>query len=293
MFISGCNGMAGPLPGENDATEVSSAPAQTQVPAATLEPTSTPIPSVTSTPAPTITPTPGIGSAYINPVDGARLLYIPAGEFQMGSDDGDSDERPVHTVYLDAYWMYETEVTSAQYGEFVANTNHPNEGSSWDTRYPQHPVVDVSWEDAVAYCDWAGGRLPTEAEWEKAARGEDGRNYPWGNDFDSSNVNSLEDGDGFEYNAPVGSFPGGAGPYGLLDMAGNITEWVADWYASDYYSNSPASNPQGPASGENRVTRGSSWLGFESDLRSANRGRLIPSYTDLVYGFRCASSTGP
>lgn len=299
------------------------APGSTPAPTNTAAPTHTAAP--TRTPQPTITPTLGVGSSYINPVDGARLLYVPAGEFEMGTEDGEGDEQPVHTVYLDAYWMYETEVTNAQFAQFVAETSYRTDaehsglsrvwtGVRWnkmDGAYWEHPtgpssnlngledypVIHVSWNDAVAYCVWAGVRLPTEAEWEKAARGTDGRTYPWGDTWNWLYSNSSRAGDGVYGDtaplAPVGSYPGGASPYGLLDMTGNVWEWVADRYDSNYYSNSPASNPQGPSSGEYRVLRGSSWYDSTFALLSAFRLSHSPSTTSDDFGFRCASSTAP
>lgn len=271
------------------------APTQTAPPTHTAapSPTSTPPPTKTNTPIPTATVTPEPGFAKINPVDNARLLFIPAGEFQVGSNDGYHDESPVHMVDLDAYWMYETEVTNAQFAQFVGETGHNNAGSSNDASLAQHPVTNVSWNDAVAYCRWVGGRLPTEAEWEKAARGTDGRTYPWGDTWNARNASSVERVDGYQRTAPVGRFPGGVSPYGLQDMAGNVWEWVADWYASDYYSNSPASNPTGPASGEYRVARGGSWYDRGGNLKSAVRSYIAPVGTFDNVGFRCASSTAP
>jgi len=219
------------------------------------------------------------------------MVYIPAGEFLMGSNDG-YGEKPQHRVYLDAYFIDIYEVTNEQFARFVDATGYQAEGN-WKEYFTsskeKHPVVNVSWNDANAYCKWAGKRLPTEAEWEKAARGTDGRKYPWGNEWDSSKCNSSGDSDGYEGTAPVGSFPAGASPYGVMDMACNVWEWVADWYDKDYYSRSPQQNPQGPDSGIGRVLRGGSWYdSYAIFLRCANRGSRGPSNMSLSSGFRCA-----
>jgi formylglycine-generating enzyme required for sulfatase activity len=247
----------------------------------------------------TVTPTPSA------PPD---MVYVPDGEFTMGSDKGDNDEQPIHTVYLDAFYIDETEVTNAQYRACVeaGACNAPSRTTYYDDDdYAQHPVVHVSWNDADAYCRWAGKRLPTEAEWEKAARGTDGRTYPWGNDFDCHkgnfddeqefNVYVVPGGpncDGYVRTAPVGSFLAGASPYGVLDMAGNVWEWVADWYASDYYSQSPDRNPPGPDSGESRVLRGGSWRIVAANVRwgicSTYRIVFDPDSGYNIVGFRCA-----
>ena len=276
------------------------------------------------------TPTPGVGRTRIAPTDGMVQVYVPAGEFTMGSEDGDYDEKPVHTVYLDAYWLDQTEVSNAQFAQFVAATGHQTTaeqegggytyttdgwnytpGANWQR--PQgpgsnlngldnHPVVLVSWPDATAYCEWAGRRLPTEAEWEKAARGTDERVYPWGNTFDGNRLNycdancpfdTWKDGnvdDGYQFTAPVGSYPSGASPYGALDMAGNVWEWVADWYDERYYARSPARNPTGPTSGDFMVLRGGSWRDNRYNLRCATRGGNAPDVRFHDFGFRCAST---
>jgi formylglycine-generating enzyme required for sulfatase activity len=242
------------------------------------------------TKTPTLTPTPtlGIGSTVISPKDGMVMVYVPAGEFIMGSNSGAPDERPVHTVNLDAFWVDQTEVTNAMYAKCVrdgvcnkpTNTLHYLNGG-----YANHPVVYIFWRDAKNYCAWAGRRLPTEAEWEKAARGADARTYPWGEDKNCQKANfSGCDGNTTE----VEKYPKGTSPYGAFDMAGNVLEWVGDWYSPTYYANSLVVNPSGPERGQYRVARGGSWYSFY--VRSASRFwySVTSSYKDI--GFRCASS---
>ena len=258
---------------------------------------------------PTPTPGPSLGDTWTRPADGMEMVFVPAGEFSMGSDEGDDDEKPVHDVYLDAYWIDRTEVTNAQYRAFVEETGHrtPTECDWGEPTYGQggmesHPVVCVSWEDATAYCQWAGGRLPTEAEWEKAARGTDGREYPWGDTFDGTKLNYCDANcelehkdtgfdDGYVRTAPVGSFPEGVSPYGVLDLAGNVWEWVADWFAADYYGGSPERNPTGPEAGDFRVARGGSWNHDSLGGRSALRFRDDPDLRFDEVGFRCGLSS--
>jgi formylglycine-generating enzyme required for sulfatase activity len=264
---------------------------------------------------------PELGSTMTSPKDGMSMVYVPAGKFEMGSDSGYEDEKPVHTVDLDAYWIDKTEVTNLMYANFLNQVSSQAvvfsdeavqmdgrtlydlicSDCEWDDRITwdgerfsavsaleNHPVVLVSWYGAQAYCTWADRRLPTEAEWEKAARGENGSTYPWGNDAPSANL--------LNYNLSVetatsaaGSYPGGASPYGALDMAGNVSEWVADWYGDTYYGDSPASNPTGPESGSERVLRGGSWGDETGDyLRSSYRWYYDPSQRLNVLGFRCA-----
>jgi formylglycine-generating enzyme required for sulfatase activity len=215
------------------------------------------------------------------------MVLVPAGEFWMGTD-GAGDESPRHRVYLDAYHIDKYAVTNALYERFMRATGRQAPAFWNDSKWngASQPVVGVSWHDAEAYCRWAGKRLPTEAEWEKAARGTDGRKYPWGDQWDSSRANSSESKLG--RTTPVGSYPSGASPYGALDMAGNVWQWVADWYDKDYYKRSPERNPRGPESGQSRVLRGGSWGSNPIHLRTAYRDDETPGYRRYGIGFRCA-----
>ena len=245
---------------------------------------------------PTPSPTPGpddeaelgIGSTMISEKDGMTLVYVPEGKFKMGGEY--DDEKPIHTVYLDAFWIDQTEVTNAMYEMCVeaGACKYPsNEAYYVSERYSDHPVIYVNWNRANAYCEWAGRRLPTEAEWEKAARGMDGRTYPWGENIDSNLANYNKNiGDTTE----VGSYLDGASPYGALDMAGNVWEWVADWYGENHYSSSPFANPTGPSTGVYRVLRGGSWYSQVKLIRPVNRQRRPPSLAHNRGGFRCATS---
>lgn len=217
----------------------------------------------------------------------------------MGSDSGEGDEQPVHEVELADFWIDQTEVTNAMYAKCMqAGGCTPPSSASSDTRqgyygnseFDDFPVIYVSWNDAKNYCDWRGDgtRLPTEAEWEKAARGTDGRTYPWGHE--SPNGNLLNYNQNVGDTTEVGKYPAGASIYGALDMAGNVWEWVADWYDASYYANSPSSNPQGPSSGDWRVLRGGAWYNDINDARSAGRVWGFPSNANYLIGFRCARS---
>ncbi|UVT16135.1 MAG: SUMF1/EgtB/PvdO family nonheme iron enzyme [Nitrospira sp.] len=222
------------------------------------------------------------------------MILVPAGEFTMGSLMGD-DEKPVRRIYLNAFYMDKYEVTVGQYARYLEVTDM-EEPPDWSImNQPQHqrrPVVNVNWEDAVKYCKWAGKRLPTEAEWEKAARGTDGRIYPWGNEAPSrlhANYGRKERDDHMAL-VPVGSFEEGKSMYGIYDMAGNAWEWVFDWYDHDYYKNGPRKNPIGPAKGDGKVVRGGSWLYVAEFLRSAHRFSAQPTNRYFGYGFRCAKT---
>jgi serine/threonine-protein kinase len=268
-------------------------------------PTQTQRPATTATPMPTLTPALGIGSTQVSPKDGMLQVYVPAGEFLMGSDPAKDnqesyDELPQHTVYLDAFWIDQTDVTTAQYAGCVTSgqCTKPYDASSatrssyyGDSQYADYPVIYVSWNQAQAYCAWAGRRLPSEAEWEKAARGVDGRIYPWGNAAPDQNKLTYNNNQGDT--AAVGSYSSGASPYGALDMAGNVEEWVNDWYSSSYYQQSPSRNPTGPTSGTARVLRGGYWGADGRNVRSAARDRGAPVYRYFNIGFRCAAGTSP
>lgn len=226
---------------------------------------------------------------------GVELVLVPEGAFWMGSEEGWVDESPVHEVWLDAYHLGMGPVTNRQYLEFVLATgqHYPcSYGDDFDG--PDRPVVGVSWHDAAAFCRWlssetsAWWRLPTEAEWEKAARGQDGREYPWGDEQPDSRRCNFDERVG--HTTEVGSYPGGVSPFGGHDMAGNVWEWCADWYGEDCYSRSPEHNPQGPSSGDTRVFRGGSWYNNAYYCRSAARYYRPPTYRYRYIGFRVARS---
>lgn len=230
--------------------------------------------------------------SYITGRDGAPMVLIPAGEFTMGSNEVE-DEQPIHQVHVDAFYMDKFEVTTERYAAFLKATQLAPPRHWNEVRRPQdgnRPVIGVTWFMADNYCRWAGKRLPTEAEWEKAARGTDGRTYPWGNEEPTNERGNFGKPrwSGYETLTPVDSFRAGNSPYGISDMAGNVWEWVADWYDLAYYQSSPPKNPKGPAHGESRSLRGSGW-NYEGLLaRSADRNHDDPTAGISSYGFRCA-----
>jgi len=235
----------------------------------------------------------GLGESFFWSAPGIvphEMVLVPAGDFIMGANDGDADEQPVHAVYLDAFFIDAFEVTVAQYRVCVdAGACEPPTSASlcnWYASVPEdHPINCMYWNDAGAYCRWADLRLPTEAEWEKAARGVDGRTFPWGEDFDRDKAN-YGDG-GIMRTTPVHDYADGVSPYGAWDMAGNVWDWVDDWYHEHYYSNSPASNPTGPDSGSLRVLRGGSHWFDANMMRATSREPYHPQQTDVDIGFRC------
>jgi len=228
--------------------------------------------------------------------DGDATITVPAGEFLMGSTDVDRDsdptEKPQRTVYLDEYRISRTPVTVAQYGAFCrATRRRMPEMPEWGWQ-GDHPIVNVSWHDADAYARWVGGRLPTEAEWEKAARGTDGRIYPWGNQWDPSRCRSSVREPGAAKprgTSPVGAHPFGVSPCGALDMAGNVWEWCADWTDPGFYAKAPDRNPKNTLESVARVQRGGGWYTARlALLRTANRYGWDPSLHDFDLGFRVA-----
>jgi len=259
----------------------------------------------TSTPAPSFE----IDSSAIRLQDGMEMVYIPTGEFYMGSDDGQPNERLVHVVHLDAFWNDQTEVTISMYKKCTDSgvCRLPSDDANYRSRHfdtpleSDYPITNISWQDAKSYCEWVESRLPTEAEWEKAARGglEDKR-YPWGDELPSCEEGAVN-GIGGEALckdvSPVGSFAKNG--YGLYDMAGNVWEWVSDWYDSSYYDNSPEKMPTGPKSGSLRVIRSSSSLdmleniGQADALRISVRLGMEPNSTNPNVGFRCVRNESP
>ena len=279
---------------------------------------------------PTPTASPSLGDARVRTSDGMNMVYVPEGEFKMGSNyeataygrklcreyygkdwpavctvANFGDETPAHMVKLDSYWIDQTEVTNGQYRkcEQASACTPPTDTSSYyrsayygNPEFADYPVTWVTRDQASDYCVWAGGRLPTEAEWEYAARSPESWHFPWGDSFDGTRLNYCDVNcdagpndptvdDGYADTAPVGSFPSGASWVGALDMAGNVREWVADWYGP--YTAEAQVNPTGPVTGEATIPHGGSWLDLPFLIRSANRGGDPPDYSRHNVGFRC------
>ena len=239
--------------------------------------------------------------------DGAPMVLVPAGPFPMGAPpgarDGGRDEYPRHEVFLDAYYIDKFEVTNGRYLEFMKNTGHRPPKHLNDPRQDlwqaglmpesiaDRPVINVDWYDAEAYCRWAGKRLPTEAEWAKAARGTDDRRFPWGNvEPTHGHLNFNQPWQGEKTLMPVGTYEAGKSPFGAYDMAGNVWEWVADWYDPRYYEKSPARNPKGPETGTHKALRGSGWEVEAPLVRAFSRVKSDPLNRNYATGFRCARS---
>jgi len=279
---------------------------------------------------------PQLGDTRVRPVDGMSMVYVPAGEFEMGTSDAGvryarqlcttacgqfavavcqasafADERPEHRVAVHAFWIDRNEVTNAQYARCVeagACTRPQHDGSFLresyfgDPAYADYPVVWVTWKQAVEYATWAGARIATEAEWEYAARGPESRVFPWGDEFDGTRLNYCASEcaagpkdatvlDGYPDTAPVGSFPSGDSWCGAHDLAGNVREWVGDWYG--LYTAASQSNPPGPESGDAHIAKGGSWLDRPDDVRCANRGANALEYSEHKVGFRCVMDCPP
>lgn len=330
LALSAASPACGSTSAEPEPTYTPTRPAETPVPTDPPAPIATPVPIPTVTPTPltvdpsvpTHTPEPAarsLGDTWTRPADDMEMVYVPAGEFQRGSSQAEADqalalcgqyddgcerrwvarEQPVHPVALDGFWIDRTEVTNAQHALCVTDGACLASTFADDPLFAgaDYPVVGVDWRGAGAYCHSAGARLPTGAEWEYAARGSEGRAFPWGAPFDGTRLNFCdancefdhrisEYDDGHAHTAPVGSYPAGASWCGALDMAGNVWEWVADWY--DSYSSGQQVNPTGPASGEYRELRGGSWFDGPYETRSANRVAYVPSVVWSGGGFRCA-----
>ncbi len=321
MWLAACSSAAAAdLPGSQ---APAAAPAASSPAAPLAAMTATVWPPPTETPFPMITATPR-GTQAASAADdlperivdahGSVMVLIPAGEFTMGSEAGFPDEVPVHQVYVDAFYIDLLEVTNRQYQDCVEAgacrpprrtdccTEDPNRTPVWPSyfgnpAFDDYPVIFITWYDAYDFCTWRGVRLATEAEWEKASRGTDARTYPWGNEEPTPDrLNFTWPEDQFDQRplyttAPVGSYPAGASPYGVLDLAGNVYEWLWDRYDARYYEVSPYENPTGPDEGEFRVTRGGSFFNQAFRNRSANRNNAYIPADSFHFdgGARCAS----
>lgn len=233
------------------------------------------------------------GSIFmVNPKDGEKMVFIPGGEFTMGTDSesAQENEKPAHTVFTDPFWIYQTQVTNAMFRVCVEAgvcIKHVGEVDPhfFDPEYDDHPVVYISWQEALSYCEWQGGRLPTEAEWEKAARGSSDRFYPWGEISAGPDVVNAANAVGDT--TAVGSYPDFPSFYGVLDMGGNVREWVMDWFDPLYFSISPRENPTGSATGTEKVLRGAGYFDPYPMSETTNRASHEPASPGINRGFRC------
>lgn len=229
--------------------------------------------------------------------EGREMVQVPDGPFIMGSKDGDPDEVPERQVFLSAFYIDRKEVSQEEYARFAKMTKRqlPKievfEDDQSKLLKPEFAAMSMTWDEAAAYCKWAGKRLPTEAEWEKAGRGEGRRKYAWGDTVRNGRANANLDGneDGYRYLAPPGSFESGRSPYGIYDMTGNVAEWVADSYDEHYYQKAPFRDPKGPDRADLKVVRGGSWRETEHTARLSKRFAAKAWRTDITIGFRCAS----
>jgi formylglycine-generating enzyme required for sulfatase activity len=228
------------------------------------------------------------GEEFWREKDSALLVRIPGGEFRMGSaeGEGEANEHPQHAVHVQNFLMDKTEVTWGQYKRFLAASSQPPPKSPVWGMPEALPVSSITWGEAGAFCAWAGGRLPTEAEWERAARGDDARQYPWGNTFDPWRCNTRDGGP--HAPTPAADYPDCVSPYGVLDLSGSVAEWCSDWYEDAYYAKSPAENPKGPETGKTRVSRGGAWMSPSQYTRVVSRAGIEPTWHGPMQGFRCA-----
>ncbi|MCB8984205.1 MAG: SUMF1/EgtB/PvdO family nonheme iron enzyme [Ardenticatenaceae bacterium] len=265
-----------------------------------IAPTPSPLPRPTELPTPT--PQPFITET------GSRMLYVPSGTFRMGDDEGERDERPSRMVQIDAFFIDETEVTVGQYAQCVEagacrEPRVSSENYYGNPSFVDYPVIFVNWYDAETFCEWREARLPSEAEWEMAASYDTVENvryrFPWGDVFDGNRLNFCDANcthnsrdpnydDGYRYAAPVGTYPDGRSPLGAYDMAGNVVEWIRDWYGFSFYREGEDTNPFGPAEGDFKVVRGGSWLATADEVETSARGSFDPLVAQSNVGFRCA-----